>query len=56
MPSPAPYRLTLAPGDYSRVCKQTGSGIESESFNAAYGSGNKVLICKVLPQPLKPAS
>ena len=33
-----------------------GSGIESESFNAAYGSGNKVLICKVLPQPLNPAS
>ena len=45
MPSPATNRLTLAPGDYSRVCKQTcpvsrafsppsadGSAIESESL------------------------
>ena len=45
MPAPTSSRLTLAPGDYSRVCKQTVPSARAFSPSLANGSGIRSDFC-----------
>ena len=45
MPSPTLGGLTLAPGDYSRVCKQTVPSARAFSPSLANGSGIRSDFC-----------